>query len=301
MCNLTEVNLMAFVDENGSIDKEGLLKTQKLSAKVGYRMATTELEIHEWNLVNQEDMLTGCSLTGVMDFVNAANVTPDELAIILSDLRQVARKEVDRLADFLGTNKSKLVTTVKPSGTISQLPTVSSGVHFSHAPYFIRRVRINANDPMAKTLKKIGFPWQPENGQTINNHNTAVFEIPVKAPKGKTKYDVSAIEQLELYKLIMKYYVDHNASNTVHVRDDEWEAVENWVYENWDSVVGITFLSLDDSFYTLMPYEEISEDRYNELIERLPSFNPSMLREFENFTEEFELDADCDTGVCPIR
>lgn len=293
--------MMAFVNEDGSIDKAGLLKTQRMSAKIGYRMATTELEIHEWNLVNQEDMLTGCSLTGVMDFVNAANVTPDELATILSDLRRVARKEVDRLADFLGTNKSKLVTTVKPSGTISQLPTVSSGVHFSHAPYFIRRVRINANDPMAKTLKKIGFPWQPENGQTVNNHNTAVFEIPVKAPMGKTKYDVSAIEQLELYKLIMKYYVDHNASNTVHVRDDEWEAVENWVYENWDDVVGITFLSLDDSFYTLMPYEEISEDKYNELIERLPSFNPSMLREFENFTEEFELDADCDTGVCPIR
>lgn len=301
VCNLTEVNLMAFVKEDGSYDLEDLLKTQRLSAKIGYRMATTELELHEWNLVNQEDMLTGCSLTGVMDFLNATKITTEEFKMLLKALRATAKEEANRLADFLGMNRPKLVTTIKPSGTISQLPTVSSGVHFSHSPYYIRRVRINANDPMAKTLKKIGFPWQPENGQTVENHNTAVFEIPVKAPAGKTKYDVSAIEQLELYKLIMKYYVDHNASNTIHVRDHEWEEVEKWVYENWDDIVGVTFISLDNSFYSLMPYEEISEEKYNELISKLPSFNPGMLREFENFTKEFELDADCDTGVCPIR
>ena len=301
MCNLTEVNLMAFVDENGNIDKEGLLKTQKLSAKVGYRMATTELEIHEWNLVNQEDMLTGCSLTGVMDFVNATGISTQELTVILTDLRATARQEVDRLANFLGMNKSKLVTTIKPSGTISQLPTVSSGVHFSHSPYYIRRVRINANDPMSKALKKIGFSWYPENGQTIEEHTTAVFEIPVKAPEGRTKYDVSAVEQLELYKIMMKYYVDHNASNTVHVRDDEWKEVEEWVYNNWDDVVGVTFISLDDSFYQLMPYESITKEKYEELKAKLPVFHPSLLKEFENFEEEFELDADCDTGLCPIK
>ena len=301
MCNLTEVNLMAFVDEDGNIDKESLLKTQKLSAKVGYRMATTELEIHEWNLVNQEDMLTGCSLTGVMDFVNATGVSPQELAAISIELRMTARQEVDRLANFLGTNKSKLVTTIKPSGTISQLPTISSGVHFSHSPYYIRRVRINANDPMSKALKKIGFPWFPENGQTVDQHTTAVFEIPVKAPEGRTKYDVSAIEQLELYKLMMKYYVDHNASNTVHVRDNEWKEVEEWIYNNWDDVVGVTFISLDDSFYQLMPYESITKEKYEELKAKLPVFHPGLLKEFENFEEEFELDADCDTGVCPIK
>lgn len=292
---------MAFVDENGSFDLDELLKVQRLSAKIGYRMATTELEIHEWNLVNQEDMLTGCSLTGVMDFVNATNMQTNELTILLTELRKVARNEVDRLADFLGLNKSKLVTAIKPSGTISQLPTVSSGVHFSHSPYFIRRIRINANDPMSKALKQAGFPWFPENGQTIEQHSTAVFEIPIAAPEGRTKYDVSAIEQLELYKLIMKHYVDHNASNTVHVRNHEWAEVEEWVYNNWDDVVGITFLSLDDSFYQLMPYESISKEKYQELLEKLPHFTPSMLKAFENFEEEFELDADCDAGVCPIK
>lgn len=301
VCNLTEVNLMGFVNSDGSFNKADLLKTQKLSAKIGYRMATTELEIHEWNLVNQEDMLTGCSLTGVMDFVNATQISEDNFAALLKELRETARKEADRLADFLGTNKSKLVTTIKPSGTISQLPTVSSGVHFSHSPYFIRRVRINANDPMSKALKAAKFPWQPENGQTVEDHTTAVFEIPVKAPEGRTKYDVGAIEQLELYKLIMKNYVDHNASNTIHVREHEWGDVETWVYENWDDIVGVTFLSLDDSFYQLMPYEAIDRAKYEELAAQLPVFNPTMLKEFENFVDEFELDADCDTGLCPVR
>lgn len=293
--------MMAFVNTDGSFDKEGLLKTQQLSAKVGYRMATTELEMHEWNLVNQEDMLTGCSLTGVMDFINATNMTTEEFTVLLEDLRKTARNEVDRLAVFLGINKSKLVTTIKPSGTISQLPTVSSGVHFSHSPYYIRRIRINANDPMAKALKKIGFPWHPENGQKVDKHTTAVFEIPVQAPEGRTKYDVGAIEQLELYKLMMKHYVDHNASNTIHVRDHEWEEVEKWIYENWDDVVGVTFISLDDSFYQLMPYESITKEQYNKLKAKLPSFYPGLLKEFENFEEEFELEADCDTGVCPIK
>jgi ribonucleotide reductase alpha subunit len=301
VCNLTEVNMMAFVRPDGSIDKDGLFKAQKLSAKIGYRMATTELEMHEWNLVNQEDMLTGCSITGVMDFVNASGISHEELAALLEEMRQVAKAEVNRLAKFLGTNESKLVTTIKPSGTISQLPTVSSGVHFSHAPYYIRRVRVNSNDPMAKALKKAGFVWHPENNQTLESHTTAVFEIPVKAPKGKTKYDVSAVEQLELYKLVMKHYVDHNASNTVHVRNDEWEQVEEWVYNNWDDVVGLTFLSLDDSFYQLMPYEEITEEKYNELSAALPTFNPTMLKEFESFVEEFDLGSDCEGGACPIR
>jgi len=94
---------------------------------------------------------------------------------------------------------------------------------------------------------------------------TKVIEFPVKAPEGKTKYDVNAIEQLENYKLFMENYVDHNCSITVHVRDNEWEQVEQWVWDNWDDVVALSFLSLDDSFYQLMPYESITEEEYHNL------------------------------------
>lgn len=302
VCNLTEVNLMGFVNFDGTYNRETLLKAQRYSAQIGYRMASIELELHEWNLVNEEDRLTGCSLTGVMDFRNATNMSDEDFIDLLKELRKTARDSAFELADFLNMNRPKLVTTVKPSGTISQLPTVSSGVHFSHSPYFIRRVRVNAKDPLAQALAAAGFPWEPEVGQTVEEHKTKVFEFPVKAPEGRTKYDVSAIEQLELYKMIMKNYVDHNASNTIHVRPKEWDEVEQWVYDNWDDIVGVTFLSLDDSFYQLLPYEAISKEQYEEMFAKQPRFNPSILREYETFEEEFDiLDADCDSGVCPVR
>lgn len=294
--------MMGFVNSDGSFDKNAMLQAQKYSAKMGYRMATVELELHDWDLVSKEDMLTGCSLTGVMDFKNATNISDEEFKSLLQELRDVVHCEIEKLSNKLKLSKSKLMTCIKPSGTISQLPTVSSGVHFSHSPYYIRRVRVNADDPLAKTMESIGFKWEPEVGQTVEKHKTKVFEFPVKAPKGRTKYDVSAIEQLELYKTIMENYVDHNASNTIHVRENEWDDVEDWVYDNWDSIVGVTFLSLDDSFYQLQPYESISKEEYEEMLEKTPKFNPSKLKEFENFEEEFDiLDSDCDSGVCPIR
>ncbi len=302
VCNLTEVNMMGFVNEDGSYDKKALLEAQKYSARIGYRMATIELEIHRWNLVNEEDRLTGCSLTGVMDFRNATGISDEDFKLLLQELREAARSNAFALADMLNFNRPKLVTTVKPSGTISQLPTVSSGVHFSHSPYYIRRVRVNASDPLALAMMDAGFPWHPEVGQTEAEHKSKVFEFPIKAPVGKTKYDVSAIEQLELYKMIMTNYVDHNASNTIHVRPHEWEEVEQWVYDNWDCIVGITFLSLDDSFYSLLPYEAIEKEEYDKLLAKQPKFNPYLLRKYENFEQEFEIfDADCEKGVCPVR
>lgn len=301
VCNLSEVNMMGFVLEDGSYDYEGLIRAQELSARIGYRMATIELELHEWNLVNEADRLTGCSLTGVMDFKNATNMGDDEFADLLRDLRETAHESAYELADSLGMNRPLLVTAVKPSGTISQVAGVSSGVHFSHSPYYVRRVRVSANDPLANAMVAAGFPWDPEVGSTIEEHKTKVFSFPMKAPEGKTKYDVSAVEQLNLYKLIMENYVDHNASNTIHVRDNEWSLVEEWVYENWNDLVGVTFLSLDDNFYQLAPYEAITNEQYNQMVAAQPRFSANILSRFEDFSQEFELDADCDTGACPVR
>lgn len=263
---------------------------------MGYRMATIELELHEWNLTNIEDRLTGCSITGVMDALNMLKYNKEETAELLRDLRDAAVNSANKLADRLDLNRPKLATAIKPSGTISQLPTVSSGMHYSHSPYFIRRVRVGINDPIVKAMTEMGFTYIEENMSKV------VYEFPVKAPEGKTKYDVGAVEQLEMYKLFMENYVQHNASNTIHVRPHEWEEVEEWVYNNWDSMVGVTFLSLDDSFYPLMPYEAITKEQYEEMAARTPKFNPNILSKYEKFDEEeAELEADCDTGVCPVR
>lgn len=302
LCNLTTINVFAFVYDGNKLDVQGLLKAQRLSARASYRMTCVELELPMWNNVQQRDKLLGCSLTGWMDMVNATGMNKEEQANLLKQLRDAAKKEAEMYSAELGGRVPVLVTTVKPEGTLSQLPVVSSGVHYSHSPYYIRRVRINSHDPLVKVCEELGYPVLPEVGQEWETCTTKVVEFPVKAPEGKTKYDVSAIEQLETYKLFMENYVDHNCSITVSVRPDEWEKVEEWVYENWDDTVALSFLPLEDSFYQLMPYESITEEEYNKRSAEMKPFRPSLITKYEK--EEIELDFGsdgCDTGACPVR
>jgi ribonucleoside-diphosphate reductase alpha chain/ribonucleoside-triphosphate reductase len=293
---------MGFVDENGVLDRESLLKAQRLSARAGYRMTCVELELPQWNTVQQRDKLIGCSLTGWQDMVNATKMTREQEAELLAELRNVAKTSASEYAKALKQREPLLVTTIKPEGTLSQLPVVSSGVHHSHSPYFIRRIRVNAKDPIVQVCEELGYPIKPEVGQDLETCRTKVVEFPVKAPNGITKYDVSAIEQLENYKMFMNNYIDHNCSITVHVREHEWEEVEQWMWDNWDDVVAVSFLSLDDSFYELLPYEAIDEEEYNRRKSAMRPFVPSLISKYE--VEELEddvVDDSCSTGVCPVR
>jgi adenosylcobalamin-dependent ribonucleoside-triphosphate reductase len=302
LCNLTTVNVMAFVDSKGELDRIGLLGAQRLSARAGYRMTCTELEIPEWDAVQQRDKLLGCSLTGWQDMVNATQLSMEDQAALLKQLRETARQAADEYATELGQEKPLLITTVKPEGTLSLLPVVSSGVHFSHAPYFIRRIRISSDDPLVKVCEELGYSVLPEVGQDKETCSTKVVEFPVRVPEGRTKSDVSAIEQLEIYKMFMKSYVDHNCSITVHVRDSEWEAVEEWVWDNWDDCVALSFLSYDDSFYELLPFEEITKEEYLKRKDEMRPFIPSLIGKYEKEEIQFDIGNDgCEGGICPVR
>ena len=302
LCNLTTVNVFAFVKESGSLDEKALLEAQRLSARAGYRMTCVELELPDWDRVQQRDKLIGCSLTGWQDMINATSFTKEQEAELLRKLKKAAKDAALEYAKELGQNEPILVTTIKPEGTLSQLPTVSSGVHYSHSPYFIRRVRISSDDPLVKVCEELGYPVVPEVGQSIENCTTKVVEFPVKAPEGKTKYEVSAIEQLENYKMFMENYVEHNCSITVHVRNHEWEEVEQWVWDNWDSVVAVSFLPLDDSFYELLPYEAIDKEEYEKRVKEMKPFVPSLISKYEKEEVEFDIGNEgCEGGICPIR
>jgi ribonucleoside-diphosphate reductase alpha chain/ribonucleoside-triphosphate reductase len=302
LCNLTTINVAAFIKEDGTFDYEELYEAQRLSARSGYRMTCVELEIPEWDYVQTRDKLVGCSLTGWQDMVNALNLDLDEQAKVLRKLRSVAQTAAKEYAKEIGENAPLLVTTVKPEGTLSQLPTVSSGVHYSHSPYYIRRIRINADDPLTKVCEELGYPIFPEVGQDWETCSTKVIEFPVKAPEGKTKYDVTALEQLENYRLFMENYVDHNCSITVHVRDHEWDEVEEWVWNHWDDVVAVSFLSLDDNFYQLLPYEAITEEEYEQRVAAMKPFIPNLISKYEKEEQGLDVgDEACENGVCPIR
>ncbi|ABW18014.1 ribonucleoside-triphosphate reductase, adenosylcobalamin-dependent [Alkaliphilus oremlandii] len=302
LCNLTTINVMAFVKEDGTLDLEGIIEAQKLSVRAGYRMTCVELELPHWDKVQQRDKLVGCSLTGWQDLVNATTMDIEAQKKLLSMLRKAARNEVDAYAKEIGQNIPLLVTTVKPEGTLSQLPTVSSGVHYSHSPYYIRRIRISAHDPLVKVCEELEYPVYPEVGQDWDTCSTKVVEFPVKAPAGRTKYDISAIEQLENYKLFMESYVDHNCSITIHVRNHEWEEVEEWVWNHWDDVVALSFLALEDNFYQLLPYESIDEEEYNKRLRSMKAFIPSLISKYEEKEMDLDIGSDsCDNGICPIR
>jgi len=300
-CNLTTVNVMAFV-EDGVLNYEKLLEAQRLSARASYRMTNVELELHEWDIVHKRDRLTGCSMTGIIDMFNATNMTDDEQIEFYKIMKKTAHEGVEQLAKEQGTVRSVAITSIKPEGSLSQLPTVSSGIHAPHSPYVCRRVRINANDPLVKVCKELGWSIKPEVGQELETADTLVLEFPIKSPKGKTKYQQTAIEQLENYKKTMLYYTDFNTSITVHVLDNEWDEIAEWVNNNKDWVVAISFLPLNDSFYQLMPYEEITKEEYETMLGNMKKFNPSLLQKYETSYEEFEItDDSCSTNSCPIR
>lgn len=302
LCNLTTINVFAFVDSNGKLDVNGLLKAQRLSARSGYRMTCTELELPLWDDVQRRDRLIGCSLTGWQDMVNATSMTHQEQAELLKKLRDVAKKEAEMYAMEVGGTVPLLATTVKPEGTLSQLPVVSSGVHYSHSPYYIRRIRISADDPLVKVCEELNYPVFAEVGQEWETCSTKVVEFPVKAPNGKTKYEVSAIEQLENYRLFMDNYVDHNCSITIHVRNHEWEEVEEWVWKNWDECMALSFLSLEENFYNLLPYEAIDEEEYLKRKEAMKPFIPSLISKYEKEEVIFDIGAEgCEGGACPVR
>jgi len=302
LCNLTTINVMAFVI-NGQLDTAKLLEAQALGVRATYRMTCPELELHSWNLIQQRDKLLGCSLTGWQDMVNATNMSTSEQESLLEALRSVARVTADSYAEKLGMTKPLLITTVKPEGTLSLLPIVSSGVHFSHAPYYIRRIRISSDDPLTKVCEELGYPVFPEVGQDMETCRTKIIEFPVKAPDGKTKKDINAIEQLEIYKMFMEHYVDHNASITVTVKSEEWDGVEEWLWENWDTVVGISLLPDEgESFYQLQPLESCTEEEYNRRVLEMKPFIPSLINKYESENIELNVDgSDCASGICPIR
>ena len=301
-CNLSTNNLVAFVNENNKLNMEHLEEVLKLSTRVAIRMTLVDVELPEWDKVMKEDRIIGISLTGMMDMVNKINMTYEDLANLLKHLKEVVRNEGMRYCNELGISVPELMTTIKPEGSLSTLPCVSSGIHYSHSNYYIRRVRISTSDPLFKMIEKLKcYPIYNENGQTDENCTTKVIEFPVKAPSGKTKYDVSAIEQLELYKMSMLNWTDHNTSITVHVKDEEWDDVATWLYENFEYVVGITFLPLFDETYPLLPYESTTKEDYEERLKNVKPIDYELLAQLDDDEEHEIIDKECANGVCPIR
>lgn len=306
VCNLTNINVSKFIDERGNVMVPQLKEACKLSARACYRLTEPLLELEGWSEIHHRDRLIGCSITGWQDAV-AGVLSHEEQSLLLSLMKSWINEFANQYADENHRPRPVLYTTVQPDGTGGLISGCSAGVHYNHAPYYFRRVRISTNSPLYQAVKHLDG-WQIDNevGQG-DDGNTKVITFPCKSKSTITKYNVSAIEQLEQYKMMQTFYVDHNTSITVTVKDNEWDDVIDWLDKNWDCVVGISFLSLNQDYYPLMPYEECTKEQYLELKSKMATLDPELVNKYEfelqTVGKDFEIDesGECEDGHCPVR
>ncbi len=292
-CNLTEV--VARADDT----KETLLRKTRLATILGtYQSTLVDFPYlsKEWRENCESERLLGVSITGQWD--SRASRESENLAAMKAESIKVNKKYAERF----GINASTAITCVKPSGSVSQTIGVSSGMHPRHSPYYIRRIRISATDSLFKMLRDQGVPYHPEVGQIEAEANTFVLEFPVKSPEGAVcKDDISALDQLEHWKLVKTTFVEHNPSVTISVGEDEWIAVANWVYANWDIVGGLSFLPRSNHVYRLAPYEAITKDEYERMLPRYAGVNFGRLYQYERQDEtDLKKELACVSGTCEI-
>ena len=293
-CNLSEVVVRA------NDTKATLKEKVELAAIIGTLQATlTDFRYLRklWQRNTEEEALLGLSLTGIMDHKVLSNDITS--AKWLEDLKDVAIKTNKAWAKKLGINQSVAITCVKPSGTVSQLVDSASGIHPRFSKHYIRRVRSDAKDPLAQFMSAGGFPVE----QDIMSPASLVYSFPVKSPETSvTVKQVGAMEQLKLWKAYQNHWCEHKPSITVYYTDDEFLEVAQWIWNNFDLCSGISLLPVSDHVYQQAPYEDISEEKYQELVQQMPvGVDWNDLEHFEqedNTTGSQELA--CVGGACEI-
>ena len=295
-CNLTEV----VIREDDTLDslKEKVSLATILgtfqSTLTGFRYLRSI-----WKKNAEEERLLGVSLTGIMDHeVMSGQKGMDTLGHWLDELRAVAIETNKTWADKLGINASVAITTVKPSGTVSQLTNASSGIHPRYSEYYIRTVRNDKKDPLSDFMIKSDIPSESD----VMSGSNWVFSFPQKSPSHAVlSENMNAIAQLEHYKVFNKHWAEHSVSITVYVREHEWLEVGAWVYKNFDDVNGISFLPHTEHSYAQAPYQPITHDEYNLMMMNFPKvdWDDFNVKEHEDNGKGAQQLA-CVSGVCEI-
>ena len=272
-CNLTEVVIRPTDSE------KSLTRKVKLATILGTIQSTyTHMPYLRpvWRRNTEEERLLGVSLTGIMD----NEITNKPTAKLLNKLRDTAVQTNNDVAQQLGISASAAITCVKPSGTVSQLVDSASGIHARHSEYYIRTVRGDNKDPLTQFMQDAGIPSE---ACVMKPESTTVFSFPVKSPAGAvTRNDMSAIEQLELWKMYALEWCEHKPSVTITVRDEEWLKVGAWVYDNFDICSGVSFLPHSDHTYAQAPYQDCDKKVYTDALKAMPkSIDWSKLSDYE--------------------
>ena len=295
-CNLTEVVCR-------SNDTKATLKNKiEMATILGTIQATfTNFGYlrKRWQNNTEEERLLGVSLTGVMD-CPLLNGTTSNLPATLEYLRSVAVETNKQWASKLNIPQSTAITCVKPSGTVSQLVNSASGVHARHNEHYIRTVRGDNKDPLTQLMISVGVPYETDH---LQPDTTTVFSFPMKSPdKAICRNDLSAIQQLELWKIYAEHWCEHKPSVTISVKEKEWVNVGAWCWNNFSYLSGVSFLPHTDHTYKQAPYQDIDEADYTSLLAKMPKnidwTKLSAIEKEDTTTGTQELA--CTAGVCEL-
>ena len=295
-CNLTEVVVRPMDTEASLHDK---IEVATILGTIQATLTNFGYLRKRWQQNTEEERLLGVSLTGIMDN-SIINRRRERLPEILQSMRNKAVVTNKEWAEKLGIPQSTAITCVKPSGTVSQLVDSASGIHARHNPYYIRTVRGDNKDPLTEFMKAQGIPNEPD---VMKPDHTTVFSFPMSCSDTAVyRNDMSAIEQLEIWKCYAQHWCEHKPSVTISVKESEWVNVGNWCWDNFDYLSGVSFLPFSDHTYQQAPYQDIDKEQYNSLQSKMPEkIDWAMLQDFEkedNTRGSQELA--CTAGSCEL-
>jgi ribonucleoside-diphosphate reductase alpha chain len=295
-CNLTEVNVSNVVSQE---DYEDRVKAASFigTLQAGYTDFHYLRPI--WQRTTEKDALIGISMTGI----GSGAV----LGLNMKSAAKVVKEENKRVAELLGINPAARTTTVKPAGTTSLTLGTSSGIHAWHNDYYIRRVRVGKNESMYSYLA-VNHPELIED-EYFRPHDTAVIGIPQKAPEGSILRNESPIQLLERVKKVQQEWIKpghrsgsnaHNVSATISIREHEWPAVGEWMWENKEYYNGLSVLPYDGGTYIQAPFEDCTKEKYEELMKALHDVDLSKIVESDDNTD-LSGEVACAGGACEVK
>ena len=249
----------------------------------------------EWKKNSEEERLLGVDLLG---FLDSPLFRGEDAANNLRTIQQHVRDTNLFWSEKLGIRPSAALTCIKPSGDSSVFFDTAAGFKGHHGEYYIRRVRANNTNPVAKMLRDAGVPTIED----YDNSGLLVLEFPMQAPAGGTLLaDQSALTQLTQWLLFKKNWTEHNPAVTIYVKETEWDEVGKWVYSHWDEVGGLSFLPYFGGVYPLAPYETVEKDEYDRRTKSFPEINWADLIKYEteDMTEQTHQYA-CTGDKCSI-
>lgn len=293
VCNLSEV----VIRENDTLaDLKEKIEVATIVGTFQSTLTNFRYLRSEWKKNQEEERLLGVSMTGIMDHPVLSKPS-EECISWLKELREHAIAVNKEWASVLGIPQSVAITTVKPSGTVSQLVGCSSGIHPAYSKHYIRTVRMDNKDPLTTFFKEAGIPNEPD---VTKPNDITIFSFPQQGSKsGITRNETNALEQLELYSVYQKHWTEHNPSITVYYKDNEFLDVGAWIYNNFSDVSGVSLLPHSDHVYKQAPYQEVTEEYFTEFSNAFPVVDWSKFKEEEDTTTGTQ-ELSCTAGVCEV-